>query len=36
LDDLPAGDGGSPGASEAAFTAEAFADATYATLPHAR
>jgi len=36
LDDPAAGDGGSPGASEVAFTAEAFADATYAMLPHAR
>ena len=35
-DDPAAGDGVSPGASEAAFTAEAFADATSATPPHAR
>jgi hypothetical protein len=37
VSDAPAaGDGVSPGASEAAFTAEAFADATSATPPHAR
>jgi hypothetical protein len=35
-DDPAAGEGGSLGASEAAFTAEAFADATSATPPHAR
>jgi hypothetical protein len=35
-DDPAAGDGGSPGASEAFFTADAFSDATYATSTHSR